>query len=58
MLRQAEAHARARARARAGGYARMDLTTARTNLPAQALYESLGWEQDPAFLTYNRHLAA
>ena len=36
----------------------MDLTTARTNLPAQALYESLGWEQDQVFLTYNRHLAA
>ena len=52
LLRQAEAHARA------GGYARMDLTTARTNLPAQALYESLGWEQDQVFLTYNRHLAA
>ncbi len=52
LLRQAEAHVRA------GGYARMDLTTARTNLPAQALYESLGWEQDQVFLTYNRHLAA
>lgn len=52
LLRQAEAHARA------GGYERMDLTTARTNLPAQALYESLGWEQDQVFLTYNRHLAA
>ncbi|MBB1628853.1 GNAT family N-acetyltransferase [Achromobacter sp. UMC71] len=50
LLRQAEAHARA------GGFARMDLTTARTNLPAQALYESLGWERDEVFLTYNRHL--
>ncbi len=51
LLRQAEAHARA------GGFARMDLTTARTNLPAQALYESLGWERDEVFLTYNRPLA-
>ena len=50
LLQQAEAHARA------GGFARMDLTTARTNLPAQALYASLGWERDEVFLTYNRHL--
>lgn len=50
LLQQAEAHARA------GGFARMDLTTARTNLPAQALYESLGWTRDEVFLTYNRDL--
>lgn len=35
------------------GYARMDLTTARDNLAAQALYESLGWVQDRVFLSYN-----
>ncbi|MFY2951688.1 GNAT family N-acetyltransferase [Achromobacter ruhlandii] len=51
LLQRAEAHARA------AGAARMDLTTARTNLPAQALYESLGWERDRVFLTYNRDLA-
>lgn len=43
---------------RAGGFARMDLTTARTNLPAQALYESLGWRQDQVFLAYNLDLVA
>jgi len=35
------------------GFARLDLTTARTNLPAQALYESLGWRLDKVFLSYN-----
>jgi ribosomal protein S18 acetylase RimI-like enzyme len=35
------------------GYARMDLTTARDNHAAQALYESLGWIQDRVFLSYN-----
>ncbi|HSW03470.1 GNAT family N-acetyltransferase [Aquabacterium sp.] len=38
------------------GYARMDLTTARTNAPAQALYESLGWQRDEVFFAYNRHI--
>ncbi|MFY1869101.1 GNAT family N-acetyltransferase [Achromobacter xylosoxidans] len=52
LLQRAEAHARA------GGFARMDLTTARTNLPAQALYESLGWQQDQVFLAYNLDLVA
>jgi ribosomal protein S18 acetylase RimI-like enzyme len=46
----------AESRARAEGRARMDLSTARTNLRAQALYESLGWIRDDAFLTYNRKL--
>jgi ribosomal protein S18 acetylase RimI-like enzyme len=36
------------------GRVRMDLTTARTNASAQALYESEGWVQDAVFLTYNK----
>jgi ribosomal protein S18 acetylase RimI-like enzyme len=34
----------------------MDLTTAKTNLQAQALYESLGWLRDEVFLTYSREI--
>lgn len=34
------------------GAARMDLTTAHTNLAAQALYEAMGWQQDKVFRTY------
>lgn len=44
--------------ARAHGMARMDLTTARTNLPAQRLYEALGWVRDDVFLSYSRRIAA
>ena len=44
----------AEARARADGKARMDLTTAKTNLRAQALYESLGWVRDEVFFAYNK----
>jgi len=47
----------AEAQARAAGIARMDLTTARSNLKAQALYESLGWVQDRIYLGYNRQVA-
>jgi ribosomal protein S18 acetylase RimI-like enzyme len=36
------------------GRVRMDLTTARTNLAAQALYVSEGWVRDDVFLTYNK----
>ena len=36
------------------GFARLDLTTARTNHAAQALYESLGWQRDEVFLAYNK----
>lgn len=46
----------AEARARADGKARMDLTTAKTNQKAQALYESLGWVRDEVFYAYNRSL--
>ena len=44
----------AEARARHDGKARMDLTTAKTNLRAQALYESLGWVRDEVFYAYNK----
>lgn len=42
--------------ARQRGKARMDLTTARSNHAAQALYESLGWKRDDVFLAYSRSL--
>jgi ribosomal protein S18 acetylase RimI-like enzyme len=44
----------ARDEALAAGVARMDLQTARTNGPARALYESLGWELDVTFDTYHQ----
>jgi ribosomal protein S18 acetylase RimI-like enzyme len=44
----------AEARARADGKVRMDLTTAKDNLRAQALYESLGWVRDEVFFAYNK----
>lgn len=47
----------AEAKAVAEGKARMDLTTARTNASAQALYESQGWVRDDVFLAYNRQVA-
>jgi GNAT superfamily N-acetyltransferase len=34
------------------GAAGLELATARTNAPAQRLYESLGWRQDEQFLRY------
>ena len=40
--------------AAANGKARMDLTTAITNKPAQAAYESLGWIRDEAFYAYSK----
>ena len=39
------------------GMVRMDLTTAKTNSGAQALYESLGWVRDEVFLAYNKRVA-
>jgi ribosomal protein S18 acetylase RimI-like enzyme len=36
------------------GKARMDLTTARTNLPAQAAYEALRWVRDEVFYSYSK----
>ncbi len=47
----------AQAHARGAGASRIDLTTARTNTRAQALYESLGWQRDDVYLTYNLALA-
>jgi ribosomal protein S18 acetylase RimI-like enzyme len=38
------------------GMARLDLSTAKNNLAAQALYESLGWERDEVFYTYSKNL--
>ncbi|MCV2369066.1 GNAT family N-acetyltransferase [Roseateles oligotrophus] len=43
--------------AQTAGRVRMDLTTAKTNLAAQALYESLGWVRDEVFLAYNKRVA-
>lgn len=46
----------AEAEAKAAGMKRIDLTTAKTNLAAQALYESMGWVRDEVFLTYNKNV--
>ena len=35
------------------GYARLDLSTAKTNTNAQALYKSLGWQRDKEFYHYS-----
>ena len=40
--------------AQAVGWARLDLTTAKTNTQAQALYESQGWMRDEIFYAYNK----
>ncbi len=37
-------------------FARLDLSTAKTNLPAQELYESLAWEKDDIFFTYSKEI--
>ena len=47
----------AQAHASAHGFARLDLTTARTNASAQSLYESLGWLRDEDFHAYSKALA-
>ncbi len=39
--------------ARARGCVRLDLSTAKSNAPAQALYESLGWRRDDEFFVYS-----
>jgi ribosomal protein S18 acetylase RimI-like enzyme len=38
------------------GFARLDLTTAKTNASAQSLYESLGWVRDEEFHAYSKHI--
>ena len=40
------------------GKARMDLTTAKNNQPAQAAYASLGWVRDDLFFTYSKRIEA
>jgi ribosomal protein S18 acetylase RimI-like enzyme len=40
-------------RARRDGKLRMTLSTAKTNVNAQALYESLGWDRDDEFYVYS-----
>lgn len=42
--------------AQANHIARMDLTTAKTNLTAQSLYESSGWVRDDIFYAYNKNV--
>jgi len=38
----------------AHGMCRLDLTTAKTNLPAQAAYEALGWVRDEVYFSYSK----
>jgi len=42
--------------AAATGARRLELRTARTNLPAQALYESCGWKRDDLFFAYSKRV--
>ena len=51
LLQAAEQHALG------NGFARMDLTTAKTNQAAQSLYESQGWVRDEVFWAYSRSIA-
>ena len=46
----------AESHARAAGAVRLDLTTAKDNLRAQSVYESLDWVRDEIFYTYNKAL--
>jgi len=50
LLMAAEHHAKHQ------GMVRMDLTTAKTNLAAQSVYESLGWTRDEVFYAYNKRV--
>lgn len=50
LLLAAEAHARR------NNIIRMDLTTAKNNLQAQSLYNSMGWVRDDEFYTYSKHI--
>ena len=40
--------------AKQAGCVRMDLTTARTNIQAQKLYEALGWVRDEVYFAYSK----
>lgn len=44
----------AESHARATGAVRLDLTTAKDNLRAQSVYESLDWIRDEVFYAYNK----
>lgn len=46
----------AHAHAKNNGFARLDLTTAKDNVAAQALYESLGWQRDEVFYAYTKEV--
>ena len=46
----------ARLHAKENNVPRMDLTTAKANLTAQSLYESLGWVRDDIFYAYNKNV--
>ncbi len=48
LLLAAELHAKQ------AGFVRLDLTTARTNVQAQHLYESLGWIRDDVYFAYSK----
>jgi ribosomal protein S18 acetylase RimI-like enzyme len=50
LMQEAHEHARQQ------GVARLDLSTAKTNHSAQALYESLDWVRDEVFLYYNKSI--
>jgi ribosomal protein S18 acetylase RimI-like enzyme len=49
LLLAAEQHAKQH------GFVRMDLTTAKSNFPAQSLYKSLGWKRDDIFYAYSKN---
>jgi ribosomal protein S18 acetylase RimI-like enzyme len=38
------------------GFVRLDLTTARTNIQAQQLYESLDWVRDEVYIAYSKSI--
>ena len=44
--------------ARAHGMCRLDLTTAKTNIPAQAAYAALGWVRDELYFVYSKAVPA
>lgn len=48
LLQGAEQHAASQ------GVARLDLTTAKTNVAAQSVYEALGWVRDEVFFAYSK----
>ncbi len=49
--------AAAEQQAKKDGMARLDLSTARSNLPAQSLYEAQGWLCDEEFFHYSKSVS-